>query len=229
MASRFCRRGSGRDAPQGIATKAAPARASVLRRMAAGLCVSALLAACSSVPVLRAPASTTQALATQFSLSGRFSAKTASEQVSGQFRYTQNGADRTLNLFSPLGTPLADIIATRDSATLTQANGGTQTAASLAELLRTVIDLPVTDAMMSAWLQGLPSTLDATAVKGEARDATGLLTRFTESGWSIEISVRMEAGQGTQTATNAPRRMRWSVAGLPDTEVRWAIDAWTTP
>ena len=175
---------------------------------------------------MRASELAVQTLATAFSLSGRFSAKTPAEQVSGQFRYTQTGADRTLNLFSPLGTPLADIVATRDSATLTQANGATQTAASLAELLRTVIDLPVTDAMMSAWLQGLPSTSEPTAVNGAERDAAGLLTRFTEAGWSIEISARMAAAQGAQTATNAPRRMRWSVAGLPDTEVRWAIDEW---
>ena len=172
------------------------------------------------------------ALATQFALSGRFSAKTAAEQVSGQFRYTQNDAERTLNLFSPLGTPLADIVATRDSATLTQASGGTQTATSLAALLRTVIDLPVTDAMMSAWLQGLPSSPDAAAQSGAERDAFGLPTRFTEGGWNIEISARMEAGRGTHAEPvklAAPRRMRWSLASLPDTEVRWLIDEWSTP
>ena len=174
-------------------------------------------------------ASASQTLATQFSLSGRFSAKTTAEQVSGQFRYTQKDAERTLNLFSPLGTPLADIVATRDSATLTQAGGSTQTAASLAALLRTVIDLPVTDAMMSAWLQGLPSTPNVAIGKSAERDATGLLTRFTEGGWNIEISARMEAGQGGQSKANAPRRMRWSLASVADTEVRWAIDEWSTP
>lgn len=170
-----------------------------------------------------------QTLATQFSLSGRFSAKTAAEQVSGQFRYTQKDAVRTLNLFSPLGTPLADINATRDGATLTQANGSTQTAASLAALLRTVIDLPVTDTMISAWLQGLPSTPDVAMNKDTERDATGLLTQFTEGGWRIEISARMAPGPGTGTIGSAPRRMRWSLAGWPDTEVRWVVDVWDTP
>jgi outer membrane biogenesis lipoprotein LolB len=168
-------------------------------------------------------------LATQFSLSGRFSAKTASEQVSGQFRYTQKDAQRSLNLFSPLGTPLAEIVASTDSATLTQASGTTQTAASLAALLRTVIDLPVTDAMMSAWLQGLPSTPDVAAGKGAERDAAGLLTRFTEGGWNIDISSRMQLEPGGQSTANAPRRMRWSLAAVPDTEVRWLIDEWSAP
>ena len=168
-------------------------------------------------------------LAKQFSLSGRFSAKTGAEQVSGQFRYAQNDAERTLNLFSPLGTPLADIVANRDVATLTQANGATQSAVSLSQLLRTVIDLPVTDGMMSAWLQGLPSVASA---PGTERDAAGLPSRFVESGWEIEISARMNGAEVAQNAPNtantqgAPKRMRWSLRALPDTEVRWVIDEW---
>ncbi len=200
-----------------------------MRLLGAALFVSALLSACSSVALLPAPASTTQTLAAAFSLSGRFSAKTAAEQVSGQFRYTQKDVERTLNLFSPLGTPLADIVATRDSAALTQANGTTQTASSLSALLRTVIDLPVTDAMISAWLQGLPSTPEVTAVEGVERDGAGLLRRFVEAGWSIEISARMEASPGAAGRAAAPRRMRWSLVGQPDTEVRWAIDQWSAP
>ena len=169
---------------------------------------------------------TQTALATQFSLSGRFSAKTGAEQVSGQFRYSQNDGERTLNLFSPLGTPLADIVANRDVATLTQANGATQSAVSLSHLLRSVIDLPVTDVMLSAWLQGLPSLA---SVQGTERDATGLPSRFVESGWEIIISARMNGTEATHNRANtsgAPKRMRWSLQALPDTEVRWVIDEW---
>ena len=175
------------------------------------------------------PVVTQSALAKQFSLSGRFSAKTGAEQVSGQFRYSQTDAERTLNLFSPLGTPLADIVATRGVATLTQANGATQTAVSLSDLLRTVIDLPVTDVMLSAWLQGLPSVA---SVQDTERDATGLPSRFVESGWEIEISARMSGAEAepntanTPNAKGAPKRMRWNLRALPDTEVRWVIDEW---
>ena len=166
------------------------------------------------------------ALVKQFSVAGRFSAKNGAEQVSGQFRYSQNDAERTLNLFSPLGTPLADIVANGDVATLTQANGATQSAASLSHLLRTVIDLPVTDVMLSAWLQGLPSVA---SVQGTERDVTGLPSRFVESGWEIIISARMNGTEATQNPENtsgAPKRMRWSLQALPDTEVRWVIDEW---
>ena len=227
----------GRDCRPRIAAKAAPTvralrcglRLTAVRLTALALCLSVIVSGCTTVPTSTVPTrslTTAQTPATQFALSGRFSAKAANEQVSGQFRYTENGGKRTLNLFSPLGTPLAEIIATRDGATLTQANGSTQTAASLAALLRTVIDLPVTDAMMSAWLQGVPSGPTVEAEKGTERDGAGLLTRFIEGGWIIEISARMEA---SASLAFAPRRMRWSLAGVPDTEVRWVMDVWGAP
>ena len=126
----------------------------------------------------------------QFSLSGRFSAKNGKEQASGQFRYAQSGSDgttRQMSLFSPLGTPLAEISADRESAALTLANGQVQRAASLTDLLRTVIDLPVTDRMLSAWLQGLPFDSSVLAATTTERDASGAPSRFVESGWEVTI------------------------------------------
>ena len=191
-----------------------------------------ILSGCAATGQTPAPdrwVATQTVLVKQFALSGRFSAKTGAQQVSGQFRYSQNDAERTLNLFSPLGTPLADIVANRDVVTLTQANGATQSAVSLSHLLRSVIDLPVTDVMLSTWLQGLPS---AASVPITERDSSGLPSRFAENGWEIEISARMngaEAAPNTQTTANtqgAPKRMRWSLQATPDTEVRWVIDEW---
>jgi outer membrane biogenesis lipoprotein LolB len=201
--------------------------------IALALLLVTLLAACGSLPqrdessaVYAAPITA----AKNFSLAGRFSAKRGKDQVSGQFRYTQNNAERTLNLFSPLGTPLADIVANRTTATLTQANGSTQTAASLAELLRTVIDLPVTDAMFSAWLQGLPSAVNPSALTEMERDASGLPARFVESGWEIVVSARMEASANQATSVqSAPKRMRWRLQAEADTELRWVVDEWSSP
>ncbi len=163
---------------------------------------------------------------TQFSLSGRFSAKNGNEQVSGQFRYAQSGADgasRQMSLFSPLGTPLAEINADREFATLTLSNGQVQRAASLTDLMRTMIDLPVADSMLSTWLQGLPFDASVLAATTTERDVSGALSRFVESGWEITISARMDGNVA------APKRMRWSLQGQPDTEVRWVMDEWSTP
>lgn len=128
-----------------------------------------------------------------------------------------------MSLFSPLGTPLAEINADRQSAMLTLSNGQVQRAATLTDLMRTVIVLPVTDAMLSAWLQGLPFNASVLAATSTERDASGVPSRFIESGWEITISARMDGNVA------APKRMRWSMQGQPDTEVRWVIDEWSTP
>lgn len=188
--------------------------------------VAAGLAGCAGVPQPSRVDTTILALNArdQFTMSGRFSAKNEREQVSGQFRYSETPVLRTLSLFSPLGTAVADIVATGGSVTLTQANGTTQSAASVSALLRTVIDLPVTDRALSFWLQGLPAAQvdGSAALSGLESDASGRPSRFVESGWEILVSERFPDSGG-------PKRMRWSLAGQPETEVRWVIDAWSTP
>ena len=106
---------------------------------------------------------------------------------------------------------------------MTLANGQVQRAASLTDLMRTVIDLPVTDAMLSAWFQGLPFDVAVLAAASTEHDASGVPSRFVESGWEVAISARMAGNVA------APKRMRWSMQGQPDTEVRWVIDEWGPP
>ena len=160
----------------------------------------------------------TAAPRTQFAMAGRYSARGEREQASGQFRYAESPARRTLSLFSPLGTALAEVVAEGATVTLTDANGGRQVAPSVAELLRPIIDLPIQDAALSAWLQGLPAANPpSTAVE---RDAAGWPLRFRQAGWDIEVSAR-------QAESGAPRRMRWSLSAQPDIEVRWVIDEWS--
>ena len=165
---------------------------------------------------------TTFPVQTRFTLAGRFSAKNGQDSVSGQFRYVQNAEQRSMALFSPLGTPVADIVANAQVATLTFASGAVRSAASFSDLLRGVIDVPLADAMLVAWLQGLPLASPDQHVTTE-RDGNGLPTRFVEAGWEILIAARME------TNTVAPRRMRWTFMAQPETEVRWVVDEWSNP
>ena len=214
-------------APRGARTDAALSQSKRGVALLAAALAMALVSACAtSLPSAQSASQTPAnglALRTDFSLAGRFSAKTEREQVSGQFRYSQRSDERSLNLYSPLGTPIAEIVAQSNRAVLTQADGATQSADSMAALLRSVIDLPVTDAMMSAWLQGLPSQANVLSASGVERDARGLPSRFVESGWEIEIGARMEGD------TAAPKRMRWRIAAQGDIEVRWVIDEWSAP
>lgn len=179
------------------------------------------LAANSSATAPTAARATMPAPRTDFSMAGRFSAKNEREQVSGQFRYAEVPGRRTLSLFSPLGTALAEIVAEGGTVTATDASGRQQITSSVAELLRPMLELPLSDAALSAWLQGLPAAGDAVTVS--ERDSNGLPARFRQGGWDIEVSARQA------TDSTAPRRMRWSLPAQPDIEVRWVIDEWATP
>jgi outer membrane biogenesis lipoprotein LolB len=164
-----------------------------------------------------------------FTINGRFSAKSAKEQASGQFRYSQTATHRSLSIFSPLGTPMAEITADGTGALLTMSNGATQRADSVAELLRSVIELPVTDAQLSMWLQARSSEMAVSANAMREHDALGRLSRFSESGWDIFVSDRFAANDPNGNVADAPRRMRWVLSIDPETEVRWIIDEWKTP
>jgi outer membrane biogenesis lipoprotein LolB len=158
--------------------------------------------------------------AKSFTSAGRFSAKRGEAQGSGQFRYTQNGDQRTLEIFTPASTPLARIEADAQSATLKMSDGAVRSGATLSELLQSFIDVPISDAQFSAWLQALPTNAsDATAIE---RDDKARLQRFTEKAWIIDVSARMDGDAGFV------RRMRWTFAPETTTEVRWVIDEFAT-
>ncbi len=161
---------------------------------------------------------------TAFTLSGRFSAKDGKDQASGQFHYSQTESRRHLNIYSPLGTPMAEINADDTGATLMLANGSILQANSMVELLRNLVNLPATDELLSLWLQGRPSALALVNSATLERDSLGRITRFVESGWEVSVSDRFGIDDPNENVTDAPRRMRWSLMGTLDTDVRWFID-----
>jgi outer membrane biogenesis lipoprotein LolB len=190
--------------------------------------LSALLAGgCSVLPKSDslAPANFNAIIAKQktsenFFVSGRFSAKRGETQGSGQFRYEQRSAVRTLELFSPTATQIARIEATAEGAIASLSDGSTRNAATLSELLRQFIDIPITDAEFSSWLQGVARAASATL------DANGKIESFRESGWTIVVSSRFDGDAGFV------RRMRWTFDAGGDTsqnaEVRWVFDEFST-
>lgn len=154
--------------------------------------------------------------ASRFSVAGRFAAKRGETQGSGQFRFEQSGATRTLDLFSPTATQVARIEANATSARATLANGEQRDAATLSELLKQFIDISITDAEFSAWLQGVPRAAAPTL----AADQT--IESFRESGWTIVISSRFDGN------AKFVRRMRWSfdAGGNADenAQITWVFD-----
>lgn len=191
-------------------------------RSAALLCVALALAGCATPtrvgqsPVTKS-AVTLPKPAENFSVTGRFAAKRGGEQGNGQFRYSQQGAVRTLDIFSPTSTHLARIEANATGARAMLSDGSTRDAATLSELLRQFIDIPISDEAFSTWLQALPQNASIRPSYGN----DGKIESFRESGWTIVVSARFEGELGFV------RRMRWSFdAGdaMQAAEVRWVFD-----
>lgn len=157
-----------------------------------------------------------------FTMGGRFSAQGENkrERASGQFRYAETREQRTLSLFTPFGSAVAEVIANATGVTLTDAQGAQRHAATVSDLLRDLFALPLPDAVLSAWLQGLPASGD------EARDiefdGNGWPRRFVQSGWLVDIGER-------RVSDGVPQRMRWSLVASATVEIRWLIDDWSAP
>jgi outer membrane biogenesis lipoprotein LolB len=182
-----------------------------------------LIGGCSVLPTSDSLASpqlkpiiATQKANENFSIVGRFSAKRGETQGSGQFRYEQRGAARTLELFSPTATQIARIEASSQGAIASLSDGTTRNAATLSELLRQFIDIQITDGEFSSWLQGVARSASPSL------DVNGRIESFRESGWTIVVSSRFDGDAGFV------RRMRWTFDAGGDTaqnaEVRWVFD-----
>jgi outer membrane biogenesis lipoprotein LolB len=198
------------------------------RALALVCSVACALAGCASLAPTRAPEVNSAATLTniakavdRFAVSGRFAAMRGEQQGHGQFRFEQSGTTRTLDLFSPTATQLARIEANPTSARATLANGEQREAATLSELLKQFIDIPLTDAEFSSWLQGIPRR--ATPILA----ADNTIESFRESGWSIVISSRFDGD------AKFVRRMRWSFdAGgnaAENAQITWVFDEFSTP
>ncbi|MBL8309275.1 MAG: hypothetical protein JNL19_02530 [Burkholderiales bacterium] len=177
------------------------------------------------------PSAASSALRDSINTSGRFSASSAQGKASGQFQLIAARGAISLSLFSPLGTPLAEITARPANNNAAQAglatarfsDGREVTAPRLTALLADVLPIDVPDAVLLAWLQGQPATADAPPgpVNVIREGDRGAVQAFTQAGWEVVISERWPED-------GLPRRMRWSamVSG-ESAELRWALDRWT--
>ena len=94
--------------------------------------------------------------------------------------------------------------------------GGVRSGPDAAQLLYQATGWPIPVAAMAAWLQGLPSTPEATQEFG----ADGRLRRLVADGWTVEYQEWQAADADWP---QMPRRLQASREGA---RVRLAIDGW---
>ncbi|NLY35159.1 MAG: outer membrane lipoprotein LolB [Alcaligenaceae bacterium] len=156
-------------------------------RYVGALSLIGLLAACA--PALKQP--TTQDDGT-YSRAGRFALnvwdKTIDrnkDAVQGGFLWLDTRQRLELDLRNPLGSTLARVSVTPDSATLVHADGSQVTAENPDALVAEVLGSEIPVSGLRYWLKGIVAPAK---VELEQRDAQGRPGSFTQAGWKVTLS-----------------------------------------
>ena len=200
------------------------------RAWAGAWLVVALLAACGTAP-RRPPAPAVdraQALALQaqrqaqleaipaWSMQGRIAVSVDGKGGSGRLDWQQQGPAYRISLSAPVTRQSWQLSGEPGGATLDGLEGGVRSGPDAAQLLYQATGWPIPVAAMAAWLQGLPSTPEAT----QEFAADGRLRRLVADGWTVEYQEWQPADADWP---QMPRRLQASREGA---RVRLVIDGW---
>ena len=181
---------------------------------AAGACIVDLAAGCAGGGAPRGARNEADARADFFSLDGRIAVRYGEESLAGKVAWIHSAQRDEINLASPLGNVLAQIV--RDA-------GGV----SLIDDRRQEFRAPDVETLTErqlGWrfpLAGMTEWVRARAAAGEVRrDEAGRLLHLRDAGWEIEFSYEDDAAP-------LPRRLIMVYARAAQRlEIRLVIDAW---
>lgn len=120
-----------------------------------------------------------------FDLQGRIGLQTKDKGFSGKLDWQHNADQDTINLFSPFGGQVAQIIKTPLSVTLTDSKGKTIAADNMQMLMKNNLGwtLPITS--LEDWALGREKQTGDVAID-QTWDAQGRLLSLKQDGWAIQ-------------------------------------------
>ncbi|WP_292807995.1 lipoprotein insertase outer membrane protein LolB [Methylotenera sp.] len=121
----------------------------------------------------------------QFQLRGRIGVQTNSKGFSGNLSWDHGANSDDIALFSPLGSQVAQITASSEKITLTDANGKQQAATNAETLTYQTLGWSLPLSGLADWSLGRPSK---SPIEASTWDEQGLLTTLNQDGWKIELS-----------------------------------------
>lgn len=128
-----------------------------------------------------------------FELNGRIGVLTEKKGFSGLLRWYHNPQADEISFFSPLGSQIGQISATREGVTLTTSDKKTYTAADAETLTRDTMGWSLPLHGLPDWALGRPSA-------GEARimawDIAGRILHMQQAGWDIEYAAYQDEQTG---------------------------------
>ena len=160
-----------------------------------------------------------QALAAidQFSLKGRIGVNSQGKGFSGSIAWTHQPTTDTIDIFTPLGSKVANIQTLPDSVVLTTQDGRTIEADNPEALTETAIGLRLPLNGLNDWILGRPSkaAIDAITV-----DEFGRVSKLTQQGWQISYPT-----YNTQLNTALPSKITLRNDTLL---LRLVVETWQT-
>jgi len=93
------------------------------------------------------------AYAERFTLTARVSVRVGEKLDTVKLDWTRTPPDEMIKIFTPFGSQVAEITATRDGATVKNASG-TQSAATIADITAAAFGVSIDTAMLARWVQG---------------------------------------------------------------------------
>ena len=166
----------------------------LLIRKAAILVIVMLTSACATLPIPPAQAPTTSAinqkhLATianikSFALKGRLGVVTQKQGFSGGIDWQHQTTTDNIDVFSPVGGKVANIVKNPSGVTLTDQKGHTISAQDAESLTETTLGFKLPLSGLSDWAVGRPNSSKIDAANW---DETGRLTALKQDGWDISF------------------------------------------
>jgi outer membrane lipoprotein LolB len=185
-----------------------------LRRVALAALVAWLLAACAGAPPRDVATDAAIAPDAAFDVSGRLSARRASDGVAASFRWTHRPGEDDLVIATPLGQALATLSGRGGIVRLQTSDGRVEQASDWETLTAKALGAPIPVRGLAWWIRGFPHGDSAHTAE---HDTARRVATLWQDGWQIDYEYDADAKR--------PARLRLR---YPDVEVRLVVDAWSS-
>ena len=184
-----------------------------LNRGLAVICLTTMLAACTSVPLKTTTAIVPEKI-DRFDIVARLGVRQDKEGFSGNVHWKHLTTLDELWLISPLGQTVAQLRQTLELATLTTADKKIYQASDIEALTQQTFGWSIPLSGMSYWLRGMAAPTSEPLIR--KRDQANRITEMEQNGWNIEISEY-------QDPTGLPGKLRLR---YKDLDIKLLIDKW---
>lgn len=183
----------------------------------ATIALAIALAACAPSSLERAaPGQALLAPRASFEVTGRLTVRYGANALAANFRWRHEGDRDEVDLASPLGQTLAQLVGDADGVRLTSADGRVDTADDWTALTQRSLGWPLPVGGLAFWIQGAARERAPFAVEP---DVGGHPSVLRQDGWTIVY-------HGFATASHDAVRPTRMTLSYSDVELRLAIDAW---